>query len=83
MPLLCYKAIHTTLPVHSLKKYHTLCNFSLGADSQLPSLHAYSKAFVTVSFLDKYRNTDNDGDPFTESEDNQELEVNETVLEYC
>ena len=53
------------------------------ADSQLPSLHAYSEAFVTVSFLDKYRNTDDDGDPFTEIEDNQELEVNKTVLEYC
>ena len=52
------------------------------ADSQLPSLHAYSEAFVTVSFLDRYRkylwcDTDDDADPFAESEDKEELENDE------
>ena len=50
--------------------------------NKLLSLFAYSEAIVTVSFLDRYRkylwcDTDDDADPFAESEDKEELENDE------
>ena len=57
------------------------------ANHQLPSLHAYSEAIMTFPpSLDTESTsliTNNDADPFAESEDEEELEDNETVLEDC
>ena len=75
-----------------LKKYYTLCNISLGTWLTLNFplfMHAVKQSWLFPSSIDTEStspsrcNTDNDADPFTKSEDDQELEVNETVLEYC
>ena len=75
-----------------LKKYYTLCNISLGTWLTLNFplfMHTAKQSWLFPSSIDTEStspsrcNTDDDADPFTKSEDNQELEVNETVLEYC
>ena len=52
-------------------------------------MHAAKRSWLFPSSIDTegtyplWRDTDNDADPFTENEDEEELEDNETVLEYA
>ena len=97
-PLFCYKAIHTW-HFQSIPSLSSPCDFTCTLSPDVDGsgdsdIHCLKEGGVavgaheditteTASLLSGRRNTDDDTDPFSESEDEEELEANKTAIEDC
>ena len=87
----CWDGLSTDIILKSFR----VCGISVDVDSSGDSdIHCLKEGGVaagareditteTASLLSGRRDSDDDADPFTVSEDEEELEANETVLEDC